>query len=40
MRKSEVLSGISQVENLENSPIRPNFIFEDIQELTEAPPEL
>jgi ribonucleotide monophosphatase NagD (HAD superfamily) len=35
-----VLTGISQREDLEGSPIQPDFIFEDIQELAKALPDL
>jgi ribonucleotide monophosphatase NagD (HAD superfamily) len=35
-----VLTGISQREDLEGSAVRPDFIFDDIQELTKALPEL
>jgi 4-nitrophenyl phosphatase len=35
-----VLSGISQMEDLEGSSVQPDFIFEDIQELAKALPEL
>jgi ribonucleotide monophosphatase NagD (HAD superfamily) len=35
-----VLTGISQREDLEGSPIQPDFIFEDIEELAKALPDL
>lgn len=35
-----VLTGISRREDLEGSVVRPDFVFEDIQELTKALPEL